>query len=62
MSELHAEQERRVTPLELFFDLVFVFAFTQVTTVMANDTNWGGLGRGALILAASGGRGAAMPG
>jgi low temperature requirement protein LtrA len=23
--------ERRVTPLELFFDLVFVFALTQVT-------------------------------
>ena len=23
--------ERRVTPIELFFDLVFVFALTQVT-------------------------------
>ena len=23
--------EEQVTPLELFFDLVFVFAFTQVT-------------------------------
>ena len=27
------EQEHRVTPLELFFDLLFVFALTQVTTV-----------------------------
>jgi low temperature requirement protein LtrA len=44
--------ERRVTPLELFFDLVFVFAFTQVTTLMSNDVTWGGLGRGLLILAA----------
>jgi low temperature requirement protein LtrA len=28
--------ERRVTPLELFFDLVYVFAFTQVTHLMAH--------------------------
>ena len=27
--------ERRVTPLELFFDLVFVFALTQVTGFLA---------------------------
>jgi len=26
-----AESEERVSPLELFFDLVFVFAITQVT-------------------------------
>jgi low temperature requirement protein LtrA len=26
-----------VVPLELFFDLVFVFAFTQVTTFLARD-------------------------
>ena len=25
------EREQRVTPLELFFDLVFVYALTQVT-------------------------------
>ena len=31
------EQEHRVTPRELFFDLVFVFAFTQVTTLLAHD-------------------------
>ncbi|MGF1661665.1 MAG: low temperature requirement protein A [Kineosporiaceae bacterium] len=40
-----------VTPLELFFDLVFVFAMTQVTSLMADDLSWGGLGRGLLILA-----------
>jgi low temperature requirement protein LtrA len=47
----HAETERRATPLELFFDLVFVFAFTQVTTLMSDDATWGGLSRGVLILA-----------
>ena len=44
--------EQRVTPLELFFDLVFVFAFTQVTTILSDDPTWGGLGHGLLILAA----------
>jgi low temperature requirement protein LtrA len=50
VSEQHAEREQRVTPLELFFDLVFVFAFTQVTTLLSHDPTWGGLGRGLLIL------------
>ena len=44
--------EQRVTPLELFFDLVFVLSFTQVTTTMAHDPTWKGLGEGVLILAA----------
>jgi low temperature requirement protein LtrA len=52
VSEQHAQREQRVTPLELFFDLVFVFAFTQVTTVLSNDPTWAGLGHGLLILAA----------
>src|SRR6266508_1399530 len=47
-----AEGEQRVTPLELFFDLVFVFAFTQVTGLMSADPSWQGLGRGLLVLAA----------
>jgi low temperature requirement protein LtrA len=45
-SERPAEREQRVTPLELFFDLVFVFAFTQVTTLLADDVSWGGSGAG----------------
>ena len=52
MREQHVEREQRVTPLELFFDLVFVFGFTQVTTVLSDDPTWGGLGHGFLILAA----------
>jgi low temperature requirement protein LtrA len=46
------EHEQRVTPLELFFDLVFVFAITQVTSLMSADPTWSGLGRGLLVLAA----------
>jgi low temperature requirement protein LtrA len=44
--------EERVTPLELFFDLVFVLSFTQVTLKMADHPGWGSLGEGLLILAA----------
>jgi low temperature requirement protein LtrA len=44
--------EHPVTPLELFFDLVFVFAFTQVSTLMSHDLTWAGVGRGMLVLAA----------
>jgi low temperature requirement protein LtrA len=46
------DQEQRVTPLELFFDLVFVLSFTQVTATMAEDPTWQGLGEGMLVLAA----------
>ena len=47
-----AAQEKRVAPLELFFDLVFVFAITQVTAFMSHDPSWESLGRGMLILSA----------
>jgi len=40
-----------VMPLELFFDLVFVLAITQVTSLMSDDPTWTGLGHGLLILA-----------
>jgi low temperature requirement protein LtrA len=38
-------------PLELFFDLVFVLAITQCTSLMSDDPTWRGLGHGMLILA-----------
>jgi low temperature requirement protein LtrA len=44
--------EKRVAPLELFFDLVFVFALTQVTRLMSDNPTWTGLGQGMLVLAA----------
>jgi low temperature requirement protein LtrA len=46
------ENEKRVAPLELFFDLVFVFALTQVTLLMSENPTWEGLGQGTLVLAA----------
>jgi low temperature requirement protein LtrA len=48
----HVEPEQRVTPLELFFDLVFVFAITQVTGMLSENPTWEGLGRGLLVLSA----------
>ncbi|HYT78467.1 MAG TPA: low temperature requirement protein A [Actinomycetota bacterium] len=50
MDDRQAERGRRVTPLELFFDLVFVFAITQVTSLLSHDPTWGGLLRGLLLL------------
>ena len=40
----------QVTPLELFFDLVFVLALTQCTQLMSADPTWGGLAQGLLAL------------
>jgi low temperature requirement protein LtrA len=47
-----AEVEQEVTPLELFFDLVFVFAITQVTGFVSGDPTWTRLVEGMAILAA----------
>jgi low temperature requirement protein LtrA len=46
------EVEQSVSPLELFFDLVFVFAITQVTGFVAHEPSWTGLLEGLAILAA----------
>jgi low temperature requirement protein LtrA len=43
-------EEERVTPLELFFDLIFVFAITQVTGLIAADPTWAGVAKGLLVL------------
>lgn len=37
-------------PVELFFDLTFVFAFSQVAGIIFREANWTGVGRAALIL------------
>src|SRR5262245_42402558 len=50
--ELEEELEHEVTTLELFFDLVFVFALTQVTGFMSDDPTWAGVGKAMLILGA----------
>jgi len=43
--------ERRTSPVELLWDLVFVFAITQTTTLLAHDLTWKGFGQGMLVLA-----------
>jgi Bacterial low temperature requirement A protein (LtrA) len=44
--------ESGATPLELFFDLIFVFAFTQVTGILSDHLTWSGMLQGAALLAA----------
>ena len=43
--------ERRTSPVELLWDLVFVFAVTQVSTTMSRDLTWPSVGRSLLLLA-----------
>jgi len=43
-------QAERVTPLELFFDLVFVLAITQCTALMAAHPTWTGVAQAMLVL------------
>jgi low temperature requirement protein LtrA len=40
----------QVTPLELFFDLVFVLALTQCTTLIVRTPTWEGMLKGLLVL------------
>jgi low temperature requirement protein LtrA len=44
-----ADQERHASNLELFLDLVFVFAVTQITATVSHDLTWGGVGRATLV-------------
>ena len=50
--DIDTETTQRVTPLELFFDLVFVFGITQVTGFVSEHATWGGLIQGVLLLGA----------
>ena len=45
-----ASEDASVTPLELYFDLVFVFGLTQVTALIATNPTGQGLLRGLLVL------------
>ena len=49
MEATDAPPEARVSPLELFFDLVFVFGFTQITGTITEGPTAANLGRGVLI-------------
>jgi low temperature requirement protein LtrA len=46
---VHARQtgraeQQEAAPLELFYDLVFVFAITQVSNMLLDDLSWAGAG------------------
>ena len=43
-------EEQRATTLELFYDLVFVFAITQVSHLLLDNLTWQGAGQAALVL------------
>jgi len=45
-----AGEEQRATTLELFYDLVFVFAITQVSHLLLDDLTWSGAARALLVL------------
>src|SRR3954453_17807353 len=45
-----ADGDQRATSLELFYDLVFVFAVTQVSHHLLGDLTWRGAGQSALLL------------
>jgi low temperature requirement protein LtrA len=51
-SEPGGVEQVRVSTLELFFDLVFVFTITQLTSVLAHHPDGGGLVRVRLPLTA----------
>src|ERR671921_466949 len=45
-----AAEEQRATSLELFYDLVFVFAITQVSHLLLEHLTWAGAGQALLVL------------
>jgi low temperature requirement protein LtrA len=45
-----AGEEQRATTLELFYDLVFVFAITQVSHLLLDDLSWLGAGEALMAL------------
>ncbi len=49
MSRVRVDRAQGATFVELFFDLVFVFAVTQITSLVVHDLTWSGVGRAALL-------------
>jgi low temperature requirement protein LtrA len=45
------DPDHRVTVLELLFDLVFVFAITEITSLLTHDPTWRGVGHACLLVA-----------
>ncbi|HEX6287390.1 MAG TPA: low temperature requirement protein A [Acidimicrobiia bacterium] len=49
MSRVRAATAQGATFVELFFDLVFVYAVTQLTSLVLHDLTWQGVGEAALL-------------
>lgn len=49
---MRVDGQQRVTNMELFFDLVYVFAVTQLTRFLADDLTWPGVLHVAVLLCA----------
>jgi low temperature requirement protein LtrA len=45
------DEDFTADPVELFFDLAFVFAFAQLTLLLIGDPTWSGAGRALLLFA-----------
>jgi len=43
------DEDQRVTFIELFFDLVFVYAVTQLVALLHHELSWAGAGRAVLV-------------
>ena len=50
MGTLRKGEGQRATTLELFYDLVFVFAITQVSHLLLEHLTWAGVGQSVLVL------------
>ncbi|MDX6692218.1 MAG: hypothetical protein QOG15_3675 [Solirubrobacteraceae bacterium] len=50
MLRFRSDDEQRATTVELFFDLVFVFAITQLATLLRHDLSFVGAGRVLFLL------------
>jgi low temperature requirement protein LtrA len=50
-SHAAASGERRTSPVELLWDLVFVFSMTEVSVLLGHHLSWGGAGRALIVLA-----------
>lgn len=52
MKQYNNQQKYEVTPLELFFDLIYVFALSQVTEFMMSDLSWLMVAKSLIVLGA----------
>lgn len=50
--ENNSEKKYEVTPIELFFDLIYAFAFSQLSQYLLSDISWQGVIRTIIILLA----------